>query len=78
MSPGEMHDFLRTVLVAPLTTGARAAPYRVPVDFQGRHGLILLDQLRAVDKQRFVRRLGVVSSDVLAAALGRLREMFED
>ena len=40
----DMHDFLRTVIVAPMTTRGRVAPYRIPVTFAGRSGLILLDQ----------------------------------
>ncbi len=58
LSPPEMHDYLRTVTVAPMTTGSRPAPFRVPVTFQRKTGLILLDQLRTVDKSRLVRRAG--------------------
>ncbi|HZK91551.1 MAG TPA: type II toxin-antitoxin system PemK/MazF family toxin [Stellaceae bacterium] len=78
ISPPEMHDFLRTVTVAPMTTGSRPAPYRIPVKFRGKEGLILLDQLRALDKQRLVRRLGGVSGATLRAAFAALREMFEE
>ena len=52
ISPPEMHDHLRTVTVAPLTTGSRPAPFRVAVRFEDRAGLILLDQLRNLDRQR--------------------------
>ena len=78
VSPGEMHDFLRIVIVAPLTTGGRAAPYRIPVNFQGTNGRILLDQLRPVDKQRLVRRLGAIGTQTLAHTLRVLRETFEE
>ena len=78
ITPPEMHDFLRTVTVAPMTTGSRPAPYRVPVRFRGREGLILLDQLRTVDKQRLVRRLGAVTGNTLRLTLAALREMFEE
>ena len=44
VSPPEMHDFLRTVTVAPMTTGSRPVPYRIPLRFRGKDGLILLDQ----------------------------------
>lgn len=60
VSPPEMHDFLRTVTVAPMTTGSHPAPYRIPVRFRRKNGLILLDQIRTLDKVRLVRRLGVV------------------
>ncbi len=78
VSPPEMHDHLRTVTVAPMTTGSRPAPYRIPIHFQGRRGLILLDQLRTLDKQRLVRRLGRISARTLTLTLAALRETFEE
>ena len=78
ISPPETHDFLRTVTVAPMTTGSRPAPYRIPVRFQRKDGLILLDQMRTLDKQRLVRRQGAVSGSTLRAALAAMREMFEE
>ena len=78
VSPAEMHDFLRTVTVAPMTTGSRPAPYRIPLRFRGKDGLILLDQMRSLDKQRLVRRLGAVTGATLRLTLAALREMFEE
>ena len=78
ISPSELHDFPRTVTVAPMTTGSRPAPYRIPVRFQRKHGLILLDQIRTLDRMRLVRRLGTVGTDTLRATLAALREMFEE
>jgi mRNA interferase MazF len=73
-----MNDFLRTVTAAPMTTGSRPAPYRIPVSFGGKSGLILLDQMRTLDKQRLVRRLGIVRPATLRTTLAALREMFEE
>lgn len=78
ISPSEMHDYLRTVMVAPMTTGSRPAPFRIPVNFERKSGLILLDQLRTLDKQRLVQRLGSVQTKVLATTLARLRDVFAD
>jgi mRNA interferase MazF len=78
VSPPELHDHLRTVTVAPMTTGSRAAPFRAPVRFQGVAGLIVLDQIRTLDKSRLVRRLGTVSRSTLTATLSVLRELFEE
>ena len=52
VSPPEMHDHLRIVLVAPMTTGSRPAPFRIGIIHAGKKGLILLDQMRAIDKIR--------------------------
>jgi mRNA interferase MazF len=76
ISPPEMHDYLRTVIVAPMTTGAKGAPYRVPITFSKKRGLILLDQTRALDKTRLVKRLGSAPARVLDVTLGRLQEIF--
>jgi mRNA interferase MazF len=78
ISPPEMHDHLRTVMVAPMTTGSRPAPFRIPVSYQGKNGLILLDQVRTLDKQRLVRRLSTVERKTLRATLARLRDIFAD
>ncbi|MDB5480638.1 MAG: Transcriptional modulator of MazE/toxin, MazF [Caulobacteraceae bacterium] len=61
-----------------MTTGSRAAGFRVAVRFQGQDGLILLDQMRALDKARLVRRLGDVPAATLNATLAVLREVFAD
>ena len=76
VSPPEMHDHLRAVIVAPMATGSRPAGFRVPLTFKGQEGLVLLDQIRTVDKQRLVKRLGTVAEPVLVATLDTLREVF--
>ena len=76
VSPAETHDALRTVIVAPMTTKSRGAPFRVPVTHAGKRGLVLLDQLRAIDKIRMVQRLGAVSAKTLEQMLATLRAIF--
>jgi mRNA interferase MazF len=76
VSPPEMHDHLRTAIVAPMTTGARSAPYRIPVTFGGKKGSILLDQIRTLDQARLIKRLGAVHHKILASSLNILQEVF--
>jgi mRNA interferase MazF len=78
VSPAEMHDHLRTVIVAPMTTGSRPAPFRIDVTHGGRRGLILLDRMRAVDKARLAKKLGVVSAKTLSSTLNTLQEVFTE
>ncbi|HKR38589.1 type II toxin-antitoxin system PemK/MazF family toxin [Paraburkholderia sp. CNPSo 3272] len=78
VSPPEMHDHLRTVLVAPMTSKGRAAPFRIPVTFKRKHGLILLDQMRAVDKVRLVKKEGSVADKTLSDTLRTLQEVFAE
>jgi mRNA interferase MazF len=78
VSPGEIHDYLDIVIVAPLTTGSRPAAYRVATTFGRRAGFILLEQIRVLDKRRLVRRMGTLERQTLADALRVLREMFTE
>jgi mRNA interferase MazF len=78
VSPGEMHDHLRTVIVAPMTTKSRPAPFRIRITHGGQKGLILLDQLRAVDKVRLAKKLGAVSAKTLTSTLSTLQEVFTE
>jgi mRNA interferase MazF len=75
VSPDEMSP-LKTVIVAPMTSKGFGFPTRIPCTFQGKKGLILLDQIRAVDKSRLVRRLGTVSKSVQIQAISCLHELF--
>ena len=76
VSPPEMHDHLRTVMIAPMSTGSRPAPFRIGITHGGKKGLILLDQIRTVDKTRLVTKFGVVNAKTLALALQTLQEIF--
>ncbi|MBP6893323.1 MAG: type II toxin-antitoxin system PemK/MazF family toxin [Gammaproteobacteria bacterium] len=76
VSPAELNDHLRTVIVAPMTSKGFAAPFRIPVTHAGTEGLILLDQLRTVDKVRLVRKMGALSAKTLAKTLATLQEVF--
>ena len=78
VSPPEMHDHLRTVVVAPMTSKGRSAPFRIPVTFKRKQGLILLDQIRAVDKVRLVKKEGAVADKTLLDTLRTLQEVFAE
>ena len=73
-----MHDHLRTVIVAPMTTKSRAASFRIGVAHGGKKGLIPLDQMRAVDKARLMKKLGAVSAKTLTSTLSTLQEVFQE
>ena len=78
VSPQELNQHLRTVMMAPMTSKGFAAPFRVPVTHAGTKGLIVLDQLRAVDKQRLVMKLGQVSAKTMGNVLKTLQELFAE
>lgn len=76
VSPDEMNEPLQTALIAPMTTTLRRYPTRVSTNFRGKNGQIALDQLRAVDRQRLVRRLGVIAPETAREISTVLVEMF--
>ena len=78
VSPPEIHDHLGTVILAPMKTDACPAPFRPAISHRGKQGLILLDQLRAVDKSRLVKRLGAVSARTLKKTLRTLQDFFAE
>jgi len=76
ISPDEMNRHIRTVIIAPLTTKGRDYPTRVPCAVEGKTGQIVLDQIRTVDKSRFVKHLGTLDELTQQLVLQCLDEMF--
>lgn len=76
VSPAELNDQLRTVILAPMTSKDFAAPFRVPVAHAGTKGLIGLDPLRTVEKVHLIKTLGSVPATTLTAVLVTLQEAF--
>ena len=76
VSPDEANRHLRTVIVVPLTSASRGYPSRVAMRFQGRDGEAAIDQMRSIDRQRLVRRLGSIGSDAQRRLVEKLLEFF--
>ena len=78
MSPDELNAHLRTFIVAPLTTGGHPYPFRVRCRFENKNGQVVADQLRAVERDRLVKRLGRLPETTLNALLRVLQAMFAE
>ena len=78
ISPNEMNRWIKTVIVAPTTTKGQSYPTRVPCEFQGKEGQVVLDQIRTVDKSRLVQRLGRVDKVTQREVLVTIAEMFAE
>lgn len=78
VSPPELNEHLRTVIVAPMTRKGFLAPFRVPVTHAAKKGLIVLDQIRTIDKVRLVKRVGAVNTKTLSNVLTTLQEVFAE
>ena len=78
VSPDAMIGDLKTVIVAPLASRGRAVSFRPAVKFDGVDGVVLLDQLRAIDTTQLTRHAGAINEKVLSKALATLRAMFAE
>ena len=76
VSPDEMNRYARTVIIAPMTTKGQPYPTRVACTFGGKRGQVALDQMRAVDRARLVKRMGKISAPTQQVFLAVLKEMF--
>jgi mRNA interferase MazF len=76
VSPDELNMHLHTVIVAPMTTASQDYPFRVTCRFQNKTGHVVLDQIRTVDRERLVRRLGRLSPPTCERVFTVLQEMF--
>jgi len=75
ISPNEMKA-LKTVIVAPMTSKGFSFLFRPNIRFENKDGLVLLDQIRAVDKMRLVKKIGKVDSKTSKEIADTLQEMF--
>ncbi len=76
ISPDEMNRNIRTVIIAPMTTKGRHYPTRVVINFAGKTGQVVLDQIRTVDQSRLIKHLGRLNSKQSHSVLDVLQEMF--
>lgn len=75
VSPDELNAHLKTVIAVPLTSSLKCYPFRIAVSFSGKEGSIALHQIRTLDKQRLVKKIGEIDP---AEVLGVLREVFAE
>lgn len=76
ISPDEMNRHIRTVIMTPMTTTVRDYPTRITIEFQGKKGQIVLDQIRTVDKKQLTKKVGEISSSAREEVTTVLQEMF--
>lgn len=76
VSPNELNQIVKTIIIAPMTTKSRNLPSRVACEFENKSGYIVLDQIRAIDKMRLGKKLGEIDEDTQAKVLAKLQEIF--
>jgi mRNA interferase MazF len=78
VSPDEVNRNIGTVLIAPISSTKVMYPTRVPTDLLGNSRAVILDQLRAVDKTRLVKKIGEIDASSRTAILEKLQELFAE
>ena len=76
ISPDEMNHFIRTVITAPMTTTKKQYPTRINCTFKKKHGQVVLDQIRTIDKSRLFKKLGMISENTQKKIISCLQNMF--
>jgi len=76
ISPDEMNRYIRTVIVAPLSTSGKDYPTRVACKFQKKKGQIVLDQIRTIDKTRLIKKLGSIDPEAQLEVISILQRLF--
>jgi mRNA interferase MazF len=78
ISPDEMNGNISGVIIAPLSSAGQKYPTRIPVNFLNSERVIVLDQIRTVDKDRLVKKIGAIEKGVKKITLERLQELFAE
>jgi len=76
VSPNEMNHHVGHVIIAPISSTVAGYPTRVAVNLLNNERSIVLDQLRTVDKDRLVKKIGEIDKNEKGETLRRLAEMF--
>ena len=76
ISPDEMNRYIRTVIVAPMTSAGKGYPTRISCKFKKKKGQIVLDQLRTIDKTRLIKKLGSINSETQVEVISVLQRLF--
>ena len=78
VSPDEMNKYLNTIVIAPMTSNLKEYPTRIPVNLNGKKGMIAIDQIRTVDKKRIIKLLGKLNKTEIKMTKEVIKETFVD
>ena len=76
VSPNEMNKYIKTVVICPMTTNLKVYPTRVPVTLNTKKGMIVVEQIRTIDKSRIIKILGKLDSKEIKILKSVVKETF--
>ena len=78
ISPNEMYKYLNTIVISPMTSSSKSYPTRILVNHNKTKGWVVLDQIRTIDRQRIIKKLGNLSAKEIQKIKNVLKETFVD
>ncbi|MGV8992791.1 MAG: type II toxin-antitoxin system PemK/MazF family toxin [Flavobacterium sp.] len=78
VSPDEMNKFLNTIIISPMTSSLKEYPTRIPVNYNGKKGMIAIDHINTVDKKRIIKLLGKLNKTEIKMTKEVIKETFVD
>ena len=78
ISPNEMNKYLKTIVLAPMTTNLKNYPTRVSVKHNGKKGMIAIDQIRTVDNSRIIKVFDKLTNSEIEKCKEVIKETFVD
>jgi mRNA interferase MazF len=78
VSPNEMNKHLKTIVICPMTTNTKEYPTRVAVNQDGKNGMIIIDQIRTIDKSRIQKVFGKLNKTEIKMCKEVIKETFVD
>lgn len=78
ISPNEMNKYLKTVVIAPMTTSSKPYPTRIEIEHDNKLGWVVIDQIRTIDKQRIIKILGQLNKSEITRLKSIIKRTFVD
>ena len=58
VSPNEINNNLRTIIIAPITSKSKNYPTRVEIKVKEKKNWVVIEQIRTIDKRRVYKKVG--------------------
>lgn len=76
LSPNEMNKYLKTIVIAPMTSSSKDYPTRIKVVQNGQDGWVVIDQIRTIDRNRIIKRFETLTSKEVEQVKNVIKETF--
>lgn len=78
VSPNEINNFLKTIIICPVTSQSKSYPTRIDFELEGNINSIAIDQIRTIDKSRVIKNIGKLDRNTIEKVKSVMQETFVD